>query len=184
MSAISRAVRTVSAPAADGPLLTGTAWMMHGQLSLRDWLGYGRRLGTIGRSVNWWIGDWLRYGNTRYGERYARASRATGYDSQSLMNMVYVASRFAPQRRRDSLSWSHHSELAALDEPEQERWLALAATHRMSVHSLRLELRAWRRASTLGDGETPNACEPSLDDVIVCPYCKQPLVLDTIIQAS
>jgi hypothetical protein len=177
MSAISPAVRAASAPAVDGPLLTGTAWFMHGQLSLRDWLGYGRRLGTIGRSVNWWIGDWLRYGNTCYGERYARAARATGYDTQSLMNMVYVASKFDPSRRRDSLSWSHHAELAALDEPDQERWLALAATHRMSVHSLRLELRAWRRSSTLCEGETPDVCEPTRDDLIVCPNCKQAIVV-------
>lgn len=178
MPATSPAVHAQSPPAADSPLLTDTAWVMHGQLPLRDWLGYGRRLGTLGRSVNWWIGDWLRYGNVLYGERYVRASRTTGYDTQSLMNMVYVASRFEPSRRRDGLSWSHHAELAALDEPEQDRWLTLAATHRMSVHSLRLELRAWRKASAPHLGDTPDTCAPSHDDRIVCPNCKQALVLE------
>lgn len=173
----SPAVNTPPTPAAGGPLLTSTSWCMHGQLPLRDWLGYGRRLGTLGRSVNWWIGDWLRYGNARYGERYTRASRVTGYDTQSLMNMVYVASRFDPPRRCDSLSWSHHAELAALEASEQERWLALAARHRMSVHSLRLELRAWRKTPNLRRSERPDACEPPRGDAVVCPNCKHVLAL-------
>ena len=52
-----------------------------------------------------------------------RASRITGYDVQTLMNMVYVATRFESGRRRERLSWSHHAELAALEPPEQEEWL-------------------------------------------------------------
>ena len=42
--------------------------------------------------------------------------------------------------------WSHHAEVAALAPEEQDRWLALAEAHRLSVHALRLELRSSRRA--------------------------------------
>jgi len=174
MNSGSRLVCSAAVPEQDTPVLTSTSWNAGDKLDLREWLRYGRRLGTLGRSVNWWIGDWLRYGNARYGERYARAARATGYDAQSLMNMVYVASRFAPSRRREGLSWSHHAELAALDEAEQDRWLALAETHQLSVHSLRLELRALRKAVRQQAAVPPGSGEPSQQDPaqIVCPKCR------------
>lgn len=117
------------------------AWVARDELELSEWVGYGRRIGVTGRSAGWWIGDWLRYGNARFGERYVRAARTTGYDVQTLTNMVYVASRFAIARRREDLSWSHHAELAALDPEQQEHWLAFAAEERLSVRDLRTELR-------------------------------------------
>jgi hypothetical protein len=157
--------------------LTSTAWVPEGDLQLANWLDYGRRLGTLGRGVSWWIGDWLLYGNERYGEKYVRAARVTGYDAQSLMNMSYVASRFSYDRRREKLSWSHHAELAALTPAEQDRWLDLAAAERLSVHSLRLEVRAARRSVETNEVGTQDhalaartASDASTHDV-VCPRC-------------
>jgi hypothetical protein len=117
------------------------AWVVQGELDLADWVAYGRRIGVSGRSSGWWIGDWLRYGNARFGERYSRASKTTGYDPQTLMNMVYVASRYGVERRRENLSWSHHAELAALDQEEQERWLTVAEQERWSLGDLRVACR-------------------------------------------
>ena len=125
--------------------LTRTAWVADQELPLSDWVEHGRRLGIIGRGVNWWIGDWLRYGNMKFGERYVRASRITGYDTQTLMNMVYVATAYEPEQRRSNLSWSHHAELAALPPAERDRWLDLAETNRYSVRCLREEVRRARQ---------------------------------------
>ena len=155
--------------------LTATAYVIQGNLRFGDWVQQGRRLGVIGRSAGWWIGDWLSYGNARYGDRYARASRITGYDTQTLMNMVYVASRFEPSRRRESLSWSHHAELAALPQKEQERWLTRAESDRLSVRCLREEIRRERRVIegrrpkelAAGDGYR----ERTLPDHVHCPAC-------------
>jgi hypothetical protein len=131
----------VAPPASARVAMNPVAWVARDELELSEWVGYGRRIGVTGRSAGWWIGDWLRYGNARFGERYVRAARTTGYDVQTLTNMVYVASRFAIARRRESLSWSHHAELAALDPEQQEHWLAFAAAEHLSVRDLRTELR-------------------------------------------
>ena len=111
--------------------------MTDAELTYEDWLRQGSKLGLAGRNAGWWLGDWLRYGTTRYGSKYAAAARTTGYDRQTLMNMVYVATRFEFSRRRENLSWSHHAELAALDAEDQERWLDRAAAERFSVRDLR-----------------------------------------------
>lgn len=124
--------------------LSEVSWHAAEGMPFAEWLAYGRRLGVMGRSAGWWIGDWLAYGNHAFGERYARASRITGYDAQTLMNMAYVASRFEPGRRRGKLSWSHHAEIAAMEPSEQDHWLARAETDRLSVRCLRESVRRER----------------------------------------
>jgi hypothetical protein len=121
------------------------AWTTAHELDPHQWAAAGRRLGVVGRCVQWLLGDWLAYGNSRFGERYARASQITGYDPQTLMNMVYVASRFPISRRRENLSWSHHETMAAMAREEQDRWLDDAVTHHWSVSDLRTMLRASRK---------------------------------------
>jgi hypothetical protein len=125
--------------------MTPVAWRPPRDLSLAEWAEHGRRLGAVGRRAGWWIGDWLAYGNAAYGERYVRAARITGYDVQTLMNMVYVASHVHVSRRRETLSWSHHAEVVAVTEEEQELWLARAEQERMSVRDLRRAIQDERR---------------------------------------
>jgi hypothetical protein len=169
-----RRADAVEGPARPSTELTRVGWTPRTDIGLAEWSAVGRRFGEIGRCSQWWLGDWILYGNQRFGERYVRAVKLTGYDVQSLMNMVYVASRFAVSRRRENLSWSHHAALAALDVGEQERWLERAGAERLSVADLRVELRSWRHAlkasETDGrDGQPPGG--PSGADAVVCPNC-------------
>jgi hypothetical protein len=144
--------------------LTRTSWTPRRELAATDWLRQGCWLGSLGRAVGWWIGDWLRYGNARYGERYAAAERITGYDRQTLMNMAYVASRVELSRRREVLSFSHHAEVAALPAAEQERWLELAGSAGLSVRMLRQMVRRDRRHEQPADDQRARA-------EAVCPGC-------------
>jgi hypothetical protein len=157
--------------------LTAVAWQPPEEMPLSEWIEQGRKLGLMGRSAGWWVGDWLNYGNAAYGERYARAARITGYDVGTLMNMTWVASRFEPSRRRESLSWSHHAEVAALPPEDQDRVLARAEAERLSVRDLRDEVRRERRAAkALHDADaTAIAPAPESDARssadFVCPEC-------------
>jgi len=152
--------------------LSKIAWVPQRDLGHSDWLAAGRRLGAIGRCSQWWIGDWVRYGTARWGEKYAEAARVTGYDVASLRNMAWVASRFDLSLRNDKLTWSHHVLLAPLDGAEQRRWLQRASEERLSVADLRLELRALRD----GDGddkpsEAGAATVAGSGEAGVCPHC-------------
>jgi hypothetical protein len=156
------------------------AWTPRQELDADEWAAAGRRIGVVSRSVQWLLGDWISYGNERFGERYARASRITGYDPQTLMNMVYVASRFPASRRRENLSWSHHEALAALEPPEQDGWLDQAASHRWSVLDLRGMLRLSRKRglSERAEVEVPKAREPVAVPVVRCPRCGERIVIE------
>jgi hypothetical protein len=152
--------------------ITRVGWTPSADIGLEEWSAVGRRFGEIGRCSQWWLGDWIHYGNARFGERYSRAVKLTGYDVQSLMNMVYVASRFEISRRREKLSWSHHAALAALDVGDQEQWLSRAIADRLSVADLRVELRAARRSHALpGVDGRDSPAQPPIAPVLVCPNC-------------
>jgi hypothetical protein len=153
-------------------------WTPGAELGLAEWSAVGRRFGEIGRCSQWWLGDWILYGNARFGERYSRAVKLTGYDAQSLMNMVHVASRFDVYRRRENLSWSHHASLASLDLDRQEHWLSRAEAERLSVADLRVELRGERRAreaaerdASSPEGEDDPSPEQPPANSLVCPNC-------------
>lgn len=136
------------------------------------WLSAGTRLGGLSRLSNWWVGDWLRYGAAKWGAKYVAAAKITGYDPHSLENMVYVASRFDVSLRRENLSWSHHSIVAALEPEEQAYWLDLATEGRLSVNDLRIELKATQRAIKRDTVPDVGLAESGTSaDLAVCPRC-------------
>jgi len=143
--------------------LGSVSWRPPHDIDFEEWARHGHRLGAAGRGASWWIGDWLNYGEAKYGEHYARAAEITGYEVQSLMNMAYVASHFEISRRRENVSWSHHGELASLPASEQEAWLDRVEAHGISVRDLRHELR--RVQATPGREQALPAAET------VCPAC-------------
>ena len=151
--------------------LSKIAWAPQRDLDHSDWLATGRRLGAIGRCSQWWIGDWVRYGTAKWGEKYAEAARVTGYDIASLRNMAWVASRFDLSLRNDKLTWSHHVLLAPLEPDEQRKWLLRASEERLSVADLRLELRALRGGEDRKPSEGVGGAEREHDEVFVCPHC-------------
>ena len=110
------------------------------KIPVEKWLAYGSQLRTIQGAVRWAIGDWLNYGETKYGEMYSQAYTLFGeYSESSIRNMRRVATYIPLDRRRTTLSWSAHAEIASLPEKEQEQWLDELEMG-MSRYDLRLAL--------------------------------------------
>lgn len=152
------------------PQLSKVAWSPVEGMDYASWIAAGRQLGSIGRGSQWWIGDWLRYGSGRWGEKYVEASKITGYDIGSLRNMASLASQFDLSRRRDNLTWGHHAAVASLEATERDEWLDQATALKLSVTDLRIEIRRLRRGRegiATQTRETNNVRETDL----VCPHC-------------
>lgn len=130
------------------------------RLPFENWLTIGKQLSDIYTSSAWCLGDWLLYGQAAYAGRYRNAIELTSLDYQTLRNYAWVANRFTLSRRRDTLSFGHHAEVAALSEPEQEFWLRKAEDLAWSVKQLRREVRAsLRERSDTGGKELGKAPE-------------------------
>lgn len=123
-------------------------------IPLDEWSRIGRQIFVVHESSSWWLGDWLIYGQSQYPDRYKRAIAETSLDYQTLRNYAWVARRFSISRRRESLSFQHHAELASLPESEQDEWLDRAEKFAWSRNGLRNRLKASRNSGQNGDKTT------------------------------
>jgi hypothetical protein len=117
-------------------------------LSYDSWHELGCQATRVASCSAWWLGDWLVYGEQNYGDRYKQAIADTSLNYQTLRNYVWVARTFPVSRRRDTLSFGHHIEVAALPDDEQDVWLAQAERSNWSRNRLRRELRAIRQTAS------------------------------------
>lgn len=122
-------------------ILPRTGLTLPDHLSFENWLHIGEMLSVVRTSSAWCLGDWLVYGEAAYTGRYRDAIKQTALDYQTLRNYAWVARRFPLSRRRDTLSFGHHAEVASLSEPEQDYWLRKADALGWSTSRLRREVR-------------------------------------------
>jgi hypothetical protein len=130
-----------------GPLhgrLSLTAYELPPGLSFEEWASEAPTLITMARASMFWIGDWIRYGEANYGERYAQAIEATGLTLQTLRNAVWVCDRIPPSERQPDVPFSHHRAVAALEPKDRKALLQRAADEGLAEHEVRAEVRRHR----------------------------------------
>ena len=157
--------------------VTKTQLTINEGTSIEDWLSIGELLKSIKGSVQFWLGDWLRYGERHYGEMYSQALDTTAYEYGTLKDAKWVAEKVEKSLRKDNLSFNHHKEVAKLQPQEQEHWLEKAESEGLSVRSLRQGIADSRRKlSPLPDDK--------YDVIYATPFAKvlnsQSLTLDEI----
>lgn len=118
-------------------------------LDYHDWRRVGQKLLACNDSVQFWIGDWINYGEANYGDKYAEALAMFGteergqygYEEHTLHNFASVAKRVESSRRREKLSWSHHEIVAALPPDKQSELLKEAEDKKMTKREFSLRCR-------------------------------------------
>jgi hypothetical protein len=141
----------LSSPPTGGPqgrrraaVPTATGLSFDPLLPFEAWTAIGARIARHASATTWWLGDWLIYGQGKYGRRYKEAIAATGLDYQTLRNYAMVARRFEASRRRDGVSFHHHAEVCALSDADQDRWLDAAGAQGWTRNELRRQVRSQR----------------------------------------
>ena len=101
------------------------------------WDAYGEGLHKVEGAIQWVVGDWLNYGESRYGETYSQAmSHWPDAKYQSLADYSWVARKVEFSLRNENLSWTHHRHVAKLDPDKQEYWLNRAEKESWSERDL------------------------------------------------
>ena len=136
------------------------------QSTPQEWEAFGDLLKRVDEAKQWAIGDWLRDGKRHYGDGlYKKAAPILGVSEGALRNCKSMSEQFELSRRRDGLTWAHHSEAASIkklirnadgtlalsDERDHEKiqeLLAKAEKDDLSVRDLRELVRQhkeWQR---------------------------------------
>ena len=121
------------------------------RLSFEEWIDHGKTLSAMQDSIPWWVGDWINYGEAKYGETYSQGLTLWDYGYQTLINMAWVARQFAPDQRT-ALSWTHHRYAASLKHEERGVLLEKAKHEEWTSRQLQIEV-AKTKLNDTGDEE-------------------------------
>lgn len=168
-------------PRGSGVQLHKSGLLFTTKQSFSTWEGLGTELFSFADSSTWWIADWLVYGESVFHDRYEEAIRRTSLSYQTLRNYSWVARAFSLSRRYQALSFSHHLEVVALEQPEQDYWLRKAEELGWSRNKLRREVRSslLMRPGDLTPSDADSDDEASGIDRTAAGSTSTPVLLDT-----
>ena len=112
-----------------------------GSPSFEDWMECGEFIKKAEGSVLLWLGDWVNYGESAYGEKYSQALDQTDFVYGTLRNAAYVAGKVRLSDRSDKLGYKFHELVAPLDEKDQIKFLKLAEDNNLSVQEMQVYIK-------------------------------------------
>lgn len=142
------------------PGASAVALALPGDLSYEEWQASGHMLARVGRASSWWIGDWLLFGEDRFGEVAAQAVDELGLDVQTISNYRWISRTYPPTSREENLTWRHHFDAAGLDVPARTALLARAKNEGLSTRVVRAEANRLKQIAKNG-----GVLEPSVPEV-------------------
>ena len=113
--------------------------VIKGTPTIEEWVAYGEKLRRVETSMNWIIGDYLVYGDFKYGEKYAQALDESMIRSWKVYH--WVSKHVTPERRREELTWTHHRLVANLPAEYQTKLLQMSIDEGLDTPHLDMMLR-------------------------------------------
>lgn len=111
-------------------------------ISFDDWEDIGAKLKASLVGHQWWIGDWLRFGGHKWGDKYEAAAAVLGMKPQTLRKYKQIAEAFPEFGMRiPNCSFNHHQIAASLPPKRRARVLQAAAGDGWSAARLRSEIQ-------------------------------------------
>jgi hypothetical protein len=135
-------------------------------IGVEQFTGIGVYFDYVHDGSKWWIADWGLEGEKRFGEEFPQLAAALRRDERTILNWMYVAQRVPRSRRRESLSFTHHTLVAPLEPADQDAWLDLAESEGWSSRDLKAAIDASRQIEPAAGHDTESA---------VCPCCGGPV---------
>jgi hypothetical protein len=147
--------------AARGAEFTPVELRLPETLDMDGWAAIGRRLTRADQVMQWWLGDWAAFGlrkfegvqddgespsTNRQSPRPRRGAlkefaESHGINYGTLRNLAWVSMHVELSRRRDTVGWSKHAEVAPLPAKEQDKWLDKVVDENLPVAELRQQIR-------------------------------------------
>src|SRR5712691_7889011 len=110
-----------------------------GNPTFDEWQACGAFLQEAEKSVQFWIGDWLNFGEKTWGKKYVEAIQKTGLKYQTLADYKWVATKVPFSLRNEKLGFHHHRHVADLPLEKQAYLLKKAVTEGWPLLKLKQE---------------------------------------------
>lgn len=113
------------------------SWTGSENMTFDQYQAIGKTFQQIQRSLCWWTGDWLNYGEQKFGDVAAQAVDDTGKTVETLLKWKAVAFRVPRNIRVKELGWTFHFYIAYV--PEEERGVLLQMALNVGISSRELK---------------------------------------------
>jgi hypothetical protein len=118
-----------------------TSLVLPEDMPVEQWEEVGKKLSGMAKHMQWWWGDWLNFGESRYGEKYKVVVEKFGINPKTARQYAWVAREFEMSNRLD-ISWTHHLAVAGIsDESERTELLQMAKSEGWSKSRLQQEIK-------------------------------------------
>ena len=150
---------SVLAVAPDGTIqigkftLTPKGLVAGDDVGFEEWQQLGEVLQRFEASIQWLIGDWMAFGERRWGQTYEQVASATGYEVTTLYNFASVARSINFSLRSEKLSFGHHRLVVSMAPDLQRQWLEYGEVNNLSISQMRKAIEG--KPPTLLDGQDP-----------------------------
>lgn len=102
---------------------TGLVFDEKAKPTYEQWAELGETLTRAEKCIGFAIGDWINFGQKKWGERYKDALQITGLDYGTLRVYASVANSVPLLTRSNKLTFAHHRQVAALKPDAQKKWI-------------------------------------------------------------
>ena len=111
-------------------------------LTFKDWQLLADGINTFSGASMWILGDWLNYGEDRYGQEFSQFVDKLEYAQITQQEALRIARRFPKETRHGGLPWSYHQTVAGLATAEREVLLKESEINQWTREQLRDEMKA------------------------------------------
>ena len=87
---------------------------IHPTAGIENWLRIGNALQGINIGYQWWVGDWLAFGEAKFADKVEQGMEFTGRTENTLRQWAWTAKRFAPEERTHEVSFGHYHTMASV----------------------------------------------------------------------
>jgi hypothetical protein len=101
-----------------------------------QWARMGESLGSIFKDINWWIGDFVKYGEAQLGDDFQQY--APDIPIEHLERCLAVSNAFPIGDRFEDLTWSHHLTALRLHGVRRRASLVYASINGLEYNDYRL----------------------------------------------
>lgn len=125
-------------------------------LTPEQWAEAGLEIAKTGSASKWWLGDWWKFAEHKYGDRKAivESDDWDGPKFQTCMDAGWVASEFETSLRKEVLSFNHHKEVISLPHDWRMKLLDEAEAESLSIRALRQRVKEVK--NYVAQGWTPD----------------------------
>jgi hypothetical protein len=148
--------------------ISPTGLVLPDSMRYEEWAAIGQVLRRTSSQVQWAIGDWLLYGEHKFGEMYVQAADMTGYDQGYLRHLTRASKAIPSVMRHHNLGHSYYVAVALTDLSDEDKEELLKAAQNLNRDPFRKLVKEYvqLRAQPDPSADPPNPPEQD-DDVPV-----------------